>query len=124
VLGSPGRPLDAETRNFMEPRFGHDFSHVRIHSDACAASAAGAVNAFAFTVGDDIVLLIIGLSIALLATILAALADPEPASKLALAGLTAAEISLLLVMLGFEEPGESGPTAARETTESEETQTA
>src|SRR5437016_5945614 len=28
VLNSPGRPLDAATRNFMEPRFGHDFSDV------------------------------------------------------------------------------------------------
>src|SRR5712691_7594491 len=25
VLGSPGQPLDAGTRAFMEPRFGHDF---------------------------------------------------------------------------------------------------
>lgn len=28
VLRSPGQPLDAATRAFMEPRFGHDFSHV------------------------------------------------------------------------------------------------
>jgi hypothetical protein len=28
VLRSPGRPLDAATRAFMEPRFGHDFSRV------------------------------------------------------------------------------------------------
>src|SRR5258705_4310879 len=33
VLRSPGQPLDAETRAFMEPRFGHDFRQVRIHSD-------------------------------------------------------------------------------------------
>ena len=35
VLGSPGQPLDAATRAFMEPRFGHDFSSVlprTIHS--------------------------------------------------------------------------------------------
>jgi hypothetical protein len=57
-------------------------------------------------------LLAIGLSIALLATVIAALLDPEPATKLALAGLTAAEASALLVMLGFKEPGESGPTAS------------
>src|SRR2546422_7605840 len=31
VLSSPGQPLDAGTRAFMEPRFGHDFSHVRVH---------------------------------------------------------------------------------------------
>jgi hypothetical protein len=32
VLRSPGQPLDAATRAFMEPRFGHDFSGVGIHS--------------------------------------------------------------------------------------------
>src|SRR5256885_5418463 len=30
VLRSPGQPLDADTRTFMEPRFGHDFSQVQI----------------------------------------------------------------------------------------------
>src|SRR5262249_38888611 len=30
VLASPGRPLDAPTRAFFEPRFGHDFGHVRV----------------------------------------------------------------------------------------------
>jgi hypothetical protein len=29
VLRSPGRPLDDQTRGFMESRFGHDFSRVR-----------------------------------------------------------------------------------------------
>ena len=33
VLRSPGRPLDAATRSFMEPRFGHDFGAVRVHID-------------------------------------------------------------------------------------------
>jgi Domain of unknown function (DUF4157) len=32
VLRSPGQPLDAATRAFMEPRFGHDFSDVPRHS--------------------------------------------------------------------------------------------
>ncbi len=32
VLNSPGRPLDAGARAFMEPRFGHDFSQVRVHT--------------------------------------------------------------------------------------------
>ena len=36
VLGSPGRPLDPATRAFMEPRFGLDFSGVRLHTDAKA----------------------------------------------------------------------------------------
>jgi hypothetical protein len=55
VLRSPGEPLDARTRAFMEPRFGVDFSGVRVHSDARAAESAAAVNAAAFTVGQDIV---------------------------------------------------------------------
>jgi hypothetical protein len=32
VLRSPGQPLEPATHAFMEPRFGHDFSQVRIHS--------------------------------------------------------------------------------------------
>src|SRR6185295_10651066 len=45
VLRSPGQPLDAATRAFMEPRFGQDFSHVRIHTDGKAAESTWAVNA-------------------------------------------------------------------------------
>lgn len=55
VLMAPGRPLDAPTRAFMEPRFGHDFSHVRIHADRAAADAAHAVAARAFATGHRIV---------------------------------------------------------------------
>lgn len=55
VLRSPGEPLDAATRSFMEPRFGHDFSQVRVHTDALAAESARAVNALAYTVGRDVV---------------------------------------------------------------------
>jgi hypothetical protein len=55
ALRSPGRPLDAQTRAFMEPRFSHDFSRVRVHTDAKAAESARAVNALAFTVGQNIV---------------------------------------------------------------------
>ncbi len=55
VLRSPGQPLDAATRAFMEPRFGHDFSQVRVHSDTRAAESARAVNALAYTVGRDVV---------------------------------------------------------------------
>src|SRR2546430_4522328 len=54
VLRSPGQPLDRETRAFMEPRFGHDFSNVRVHTDAKAAESACAVSALAYTVGADI----------------------------------------------------------------------
>ena len=55
VLRSPGRPLDAATRAFMEPRFGHDFSRVRVHTDARAAESARAVDALAYTVGHNVV---------------------------------------------------------------------
>ena len=55
VLRSPGQPLDAGTRAFMEPRFGHDFSGVRVHTDAKAAESARAVNALAYTVGREMV---------------------------------------------------------------------
>jgi hypothetical protein len=55
VLRSPGQPLDATTQSFMEPRFGHNFSNVRIHADAQAAESARSVNALAYTVGQDVV---------------------------------------------------------------------
>jgi hypothetical protein len=55
VLHSPGRPLDPVVRAFMEPRFGYDFSHVRIGQDARAASSARAVNALAYTVGHNVI---------------------------------------------------------------------
>ncbi len=54
VLSSPGRPLDRTTRDYFEPRFGYDFSKIRIHADAQAAESARAVNALAYTVGDSI----------------------------------------------------------------------
>jgi hypothetical protein len=49
------------------------------------------------------VLAILGLSLLLLATVIAALLDPEPASKLLLGGLTVAEAAALLLMLGYSE---------------------
>jgi hypothetical protein len=55
VLRSPGQPLDAATRSFMEPRFGHDFSHVQVHTGEKAAESARAVNALAYTVGSHVV---------------------------------------------------------------------
>lgn len=50
-----GQPLPESTRSFFEPRFGRDFSQVRVHSDAEATESARAVNARAFTVGKDVV---------------------------------------------------------------------
>ncbi|MGH9508413.1 MAG: DUF4157 domain-containing protein, partial [Terriglobales bacterium] len=55
VLRSPGQPLDPAARAFFEPRFGHDFSRVRVHTDARAADSARAVNALAYTVGPRVV---------------------------------------------------------------------
>ncbi|MEZ4727617.1 MAG: DUF4157 domain-containing protein [Caldilineaceae bacterium] len=55
VLRSPGKPLDPTTRTYMETRFGHDFSQVRVHTDSRAAESAEAVNALAYTVGRDVV---------------------------------------------------------------------
>lgn len=55
ALRSPAQPLDPATRSFMEPRFGHDFSGVRVHAGAAAAQSAEAMDAQAYTVGRDIV---------------------------------------------------------------------
>ena len=55
VLHSPGQPLDTEARRFFEPRFGYDFSRVRVHTDARAAESARSVQALAYTVGDCVV---------------------------------------------------------------------
>lgn len=54
VLRSPGQPLDATTRAYMEPRFGRSFADVHIHADARAAESARSVNARAYTVGRAI----------------------------------------------------------------------
>lgn len=55
ALGTPGRPLDDDTRGFMEGRFGRNFSHVHVHTDATSERSAQAVGALAYTVGDDVV---------------------------------------------------------------------
>jgi hypothetical protein len=55
VVSEPGHPLDPLVRSFMEPRFGHDFTHVRIHTGTRAAESARAANAVAYTVGQDVV---------------------------------------------------------------------
>jgi hypothetical protein len=41
VLRSPGRPLDPATRAYMDPRFGHDLSRVRTHSDTPQVARVG-----------------------------------------------------------------------------------
>ena len=55
ALRTPGRPLDTGTRESMEPRFGYDFSNVRVHNDNVAAESARSVHASAYAVGRDIV---------------------------------------------------------------------
>ena len=54
ALRGPGRPLDSATRSYMEPRFGYDFSNVRVHTDDKAALAARSINAVSYTSGTDI----------------------------------------------------------------------
>lgn len=54
-LKGGGAPLPQADRSFFEPRFGSDFSAVRVHSDAGANDVASSVHARAFTVGRDIV---------------------------------------------------------------------
>jgi hypothetical protein len=55
-LRASGRPLDPATRAFMERRFAHDFGAVRLHTGAAAAESARAVDAAAYTVGNQVVL--------------------------------------------------------------------
>jgi hypothetical protein len=55
VLRSPGQPLDAAARGYFEPRFGQDFSHVRVHTGREAEESAGAINARAYTAGNHVV---------------------------------------------------------------------
>ncbi|KAA9347819.1 eCIS core domain-containing protein [Larkinella humicola] len=45
---SGGQPLSADTRQFMEPRFGADFSGVRVHTDAPAVQMSQSIGAQAF----------------------------------------------------------------------------
>lgn len=49
-----GAPLDATSRAFFEPRFGHDFGSVRVHTGPEAAAAARSLNARAFTLGRSV----------------------------------------------------------------------
>ena len=54
-LGTAGQTLSTSSRQFFEPRFGHDFSNVRIHADSGAAQSAQSINALAYTTGNNIV---------------------------------------------------------------------
>lgn len=54
-LRGGGSRLDEDVRSFFEPRFGRDFSDVRVHTGGRADAVARAVNATAFTLGRDVV---------------------------------------------------------------------
>ena len=54
-MTSGGEPLAAADRAFFEPRFGADFSQVRVHTDASADASARSVGALAYTRGSDVV---------------------------------------------------------------------
>jgi hypothetical protein len=52
--GAGGGNLPAGVRKFMEPRFGADFSGVRVHTGDAAAKQSQQIDAAAFTSGRDI----------------------------------------------------------------------
>jgi hypothetical protein len=56
TLSGSGQPLELGARRFMESRFSHDFSGVRVHADSAAAQSARDVKALAYTVGENVVL--------------------------------------------------------------------
>jgi hypothetical protein len=51
-----GQPLPLSLRAFFEPRFGYDFSQVRVHTDENAQTSARKINALAYTIGNHIAL--------------------------------------------------------------------
>ena len=55
-LRGGGQPLPKSVRDFFEPRFGHDFSQVRVHTESSAADTAKSINARAFTMGNHVVM--------------------------------------------------------------------
>ena len=55
ALATPGMPLDRRTRSFFEPRFGRDFSSVRVHADDAAHRSAQSLDAQAYAVGHHVV---------------------------------------------------------------------
>jgi hypothetical protein len=55
ALRGGGQPLPQSERAFFEPRFGADFSQVRVHTDSQANEMASTVNARAFTVEREVV---------------------------------------------------------------------
>jgi Domain of unknown function (DUF4157)/OmpA family/Lysine-specific metallo-endopeptidase len=54
-LRGGGEPMSRGLREYFEPRFGHDFSNVRVHTGGRAAESARSINALAYTIGSDVV---------------------------------------------------------------------
>jgi Domain of unknown function (DUF4157) len=54
VNAAGGSPLPSGVRSFMEPRFGANFSNVRIHTEESAAQQSSSLNAHAFTYGQHV----------------------------------------------------------------------
>jgi hypothetical protein len=54
-MQSGGQPLSPSIRAFFEPRFGYNFSGVRVHTDSNAAESAQALSALAYTTDQNIV---------------------------------------------------------------------
>jgi hypothetical protein len=55
IASGSATPLAPGVREEMEGRLGHDFSDVRVHTDAAAQDSARSVNAHAYTVGSHVV---------------------------------------------------------------------
>jgi Domain of unknown function (DUF4157) len=55
ALGSRGRPLDRSAQVALAPSFGQRVSQVRVHTGPTAAASAAALNAAAYSVGQDVV---------------------------------------------------------------------
>ncbi len=56
IRSGSGSPLESSTREFMESRFGYDFSHVRIYDDSKTNELADSISARAFTYDKEIFL--------------------------------------------------------------------
>ena len=55
AINAAGQSMDTSTKNFMESRFGYDFSSVQIHNDRLAHRSSQQINAQAYTHGNHVV---------------------------------------------------------------------
>jgi hypothetical protein len=54
-LNGKGNPMPAQSNNFFSSKMGYDFSNVKLHTDKEAAESAKAINAKAYTIGNNVV---------------------------------------------------------------------